>query len=401
MGGGLSARLKRIQQSQRAHREATGSTEEEGPVSGIPNGWARAKPLLLFRETAYPIEFPASFDARPFLVKRIGLAVKNESGYPLLADTEVSAIRRERLVFIDIETTGLSTGAGTIAFAFGAGFFSGSSFIVRQIFLEDYPGEPEFIEQIQNMIPPDAVLVSYNGAAFDLGVLRTRCILSGTRFLEKPHIDLLRTSRRLWARPCGGASLSLIEGAVLGSPRDGDIPGAEAPERFFQFLRNADFSRIEPILDHHRLDIAALPRLLVAALGVFGSPLEAAGVDRARLGLILAALGGEEWEVLLKRSYAEGEEQAGKLLAQLYKKRGRWNDAVELWLGMPPSPRILRDLAITYERRFGNLCAAKRSCLRALGLDLGQEEREAFVKRLERLTTRMAKKNDKKRTISD
>lgn len=401
MGGGLSARLKRIQQAQRAERESAEDASGSREAARVPSGWTRLRPQVIFRETAYRLDLPPAFDARPFFLKRLGSTVPAEAPLDEGAGKDASRILRERLVFIDIETTGLSTGAGTIAFAFGAGAFSGDAFVVKQIFLEDYPGEGDFIQLMLDMIPPEAVLVSYNGAAFDLGVLRTRCILSGTRFRERPHIDLLRTSRRLWARPCGGASLSLLEAAVLGSPREGDIPGAEAPERYFRYLRSADFASIEPILDHHRLDIAALPRLMDRALGVFESPLGSEGVDRARLGLMLSSLGREAWEDLLIRAYEEGEEHAGRILALLYKKRGRWSEAVRIWRGMAASGRVLRELAIAYERQGRDFQAAKDACERALALDLRQDEREAFMKRLERVNARLARKNDKKRTISD
>jgi uncharacterized protein YprB with RNaseH-like and TPR domain len=393
--GGLSARLKRIQESQKSRKKAVigESSASDGARDRKPHGqWKRLKPFVLYRETSYPLEFPQAFDGRPFLLKRISPASKRGEVAGRPCEGEISAIERDRLFFIDIETTGLSTGAGTIAFAFGSGSFAAESFLVRQIFLEDYPGEPDFVELLLGMIPEDAVLVSYNGAAFDLGVLRTRCILLGKRFPEKGHIDLLRTARRLWSRPHGGASLSLMEERVLARPRIDDLPGSQAPDRYFEFLKGGDFSRVEPVLDHHRQDILALPLLLSKAASIFSFPEEAQGVDGARLGLCLSALGRGEWESVLRKAYESGQEEAGRVLAQLYKRRGRWPQAISLWSGMAPSYKILRDLEIAYERRLGDFDKAIKICHAALAFDLSEEEKTDFSYRLERLNRVRTKK---------
>ena len=50
------------------------------------------------------------------------------------------------MLFFDIETTGLSGGAGTLAFLVGIGKRIGKKLEVEQLFLRDYPGEPEFLE---------------------------------------------------------------------------------------------------------------------------------------------------------------------------------------------------------------------------------------------------------------
>ena len=41
------------------------------------------------------------------------------------------------LVFMDIETTGLAGGTGTLAFLIGAGTYQGDEFVLRQYFLRD------------------------------------------------------------------------------------------------------------------------------------------------------------------------------------------------------------------------------------------------------------------------
>ena len=50
----------------------------------------------------------------------------------------------EELVFYDTETTGLSGGAGTVIFLFGAAWCEGRDLAVEQLFLSDFPGETGF-----------------------------------------------------------------------------------------------------------------------------------------------------------------------------------------------------------------------------------------------------------------
>src|SRR4029078_11970113 len=47
----------------------------------------------------------------------------------------------ERTVFVDLETTGLSGGAGTVAFLVGCGWFDMGAFQVRQFQLTSYAAE--------------------------------------------------------------------------------------------------------------------------------------------------------------------------------------------------------------------------------------------------------------------
>src|SRR5262245_24477685 len=78
-----------------------------------------------------------------------------------------------RAVFLDVETTGLSGGTGTIAFLIGAGRVEGADFVVRQYFLRDFPDEPAALEALAEDLG-DAPLVTFNGRSFDGPLLATR-----------------------------------------------------------------------------------------------------------------------------------------------------------------------------------------------------------------------------------
>jgi hypothetical protein len=201
-------------------------------------------------------------------------------------------------VFFDLETSGLSGGAGTVAFlaAFGrliqgeipdTGVREGPFRLrVDQYLLLDYSGELDFLEALAEEFKGPAspgegagkppLIVSYNGKSFDAQIFKTRCIMNGIFPPSYHPADLLHPSRRLWKRVLPSCSQGEIETAILGLDRTGDIPGALAPEIWFSFLRTGDFSSLGGICDHNVKDIAGLAKLFFALTAIARSPLEAA-----------------------------------------------------------------------------------------------------------------------------
>ena len=55
----------------------------------------------------------------------------------------------ERLLFLDTETTGLSHGAGTVAFLVGVGEIENGQLTVRQYLMRDYDEEPFVLKRVQ------------------------------------------------------------------------------------------------------------------------------------------------------------------------------------------------------------------------------------------------------------
>src|SRR5918994_3306726 len=79
-----------------------------------------------------------------------------------------------RLVCLDLETTGLATAAGTVAFLVGLGWWERERLTVRQLVLPDHADEMALLEAVAEALPPDAWLVTYNGRCFDWPLLITR-----------------------------------------------------------------------------------------------------------------------------------------------------------------------------------------------------------------------------------
>lgn len=181
-----------------------------------------------------------------------------------------------RTVFIDLETTGLSGGAGTLAFLVGCGYFDLGAFQVRQFLLTSHAAERALLAAVAEFFDATDLIVTYNGKTFDVPVMETRWTfhrmdmpLDGV-----PHFDMLHPARRLWkTRPDAGASagdeggcrLSTLERVLFDVQRVGDVGGFEIPGRFFGFIRNGDPRPLEPVLEHNRIDLVSLAAVTARA----------------------------------------------------------------------------------------------------------------------------------------
>ena len=76
--------------------------------------------------------------------------------------------------YFDTETTGLSTGAGTVVFLAGIGHLEGDHLVVRQLLLPDYPHEAALLRLAAGELAALPRVVTYNGRGFDLPLLTTR-----------------------------------------------------------------------------------------------------------------------------------------------------------------------------------------------------------------------------------
>jgi len=241
-----------------------------------------------------------------------------------------------RLLFFDLETTGLSGGAGTYAFLVGFGFFDESGFRTRQYFLRGYGEERALLDAVAAEVSAGAagrppVLITYNGRSFDVPLIETRYQLNRLRspFGGLPHVDMLFPARRLWKRRVapavgwrpfdapgslrvapstaegrlaagghitrdqaasrrpeagsraddapGSCSLAAIERDILGLHRQDDVPGWEIPSRYFGYARTGDAAGLEAVLEHNRLDLLSL-----AAVAGLILEMSKEGVDAAR-----------------------------------------------------------------------------------------------------------------------
>ncbi|HLE88908.1 MAG TPA: ribonuclease H-like domain-containing protein [Candidatus Limnocylindria bacterium] len=194
-----------------------------------------------------------------------GAAVVVERRVALPAACVAALVDRPRAGYFDTETTGLSTGAGTVVFLAGLGHLEGDHLVVRQLLLPDYPHEAALLRLVAAELTALPRVVTYNGRGFDLPLLTARLtvhrLFREMAALPEVHDDLLPVARRLYRRPLGGARLADVEFGVLGVIRNADCPGSEVPSRYFGYLRGGSPDLLTDVLDHNLQDVVSLALL--------------------------------------------------------------------------------------------------------------------------------------------
>ncbi len=269
-------------------------------------------------------------------------------------------------VYLDIETTGL-IGAGTLAFLVGLGRWTDEGFGVDQYLLTSREGEESMLDALSGALKDSAVLVTFNGKAFDVPVLQSRYIMNAMRCpVPLPaHLDFLSVTRSLGRRASYGQSLKEAVRRFTGVVREGDIPGNMIPALYFIYERERDPSVLHPVIKHNRLDVADMACLAwVFAHILTAEPLtcdpeafSGAGklhfrrgnLELARRCLETAGTTVPDWG----RVSGESEAARLRLLSKVLRKQGDWEGAIRaleiLLSSLPARDEDYLSLARCYE----------------------------------------------------
>ena len=347
----LAARLRDIvRQSPRRELTYVPGTMPARPRRGR---WQRRLADALLAATAHAWSSTASTTSDRSYGRRSIDGWRPASGAPLhLIDPRASSVSEwwRRVVFFDIETTGLSGGAGTIAFLAGCGWFEDEGFRVRQFFLAGPGGERAMLDALADVLSDASLLVTFNGRTFDVPFMEMRWAFhrAAPPTDEIPHVDMLPAARRLWRRRemssalDGGCNLTSLERAVLDVHRVGDVPGFEIPARYFHFLRTGDRPAVEPVLEHNRRDIVSLAALMSHALWLIGEGPEACREpgEQLALGRLYERAGDRD---RAHRAYemaaasvgdADVRREALARLAASLRRETRYEEAARAWEGV-------------------------------------------------------------------
>ena len=359
---------------------------------------ARREPLL-FLEHPYPL--PGRYGKHRL---EDALSITGEVLYRLSHDVEFEDLDLSTALFLDLETTGLAGGTGTVPFLVGMGYFGEGRFNVGQFFLGELGEEERMVRDLGRFFRDldFKSVVTYNGKAFDLPLLETRFIMhrEPLGLSRLPHLDLLYSARRLWKHKHDSCRLFHLSRQIVEADRDEDIPSAEIPYRYFDYLRNGDFSLIEPVLYHNQEDILSLLGLLISAAGLFGEE-EIDALDMFGVGKVYESHGDmEKSAALYERALAGAlpDEVAVLVKHKLsthFKKNEDWDKALHLWRDLSSHGELAyyRDMAIYFEHKAKDLLQAKRISEEglALAMDLGSKLREDFARRIDRLSGKLGK----------
>jgi len=316
-----------------------------------------------------------------------------------------------KCLFLDTETTGLSGGAGTVAFLVGVGFIEGGALVIEQYLMRDYSDEPELIDRLANRMERFECVCTFNGKTFDMPLLEARFTMCRMRhrWQEMENIDLLHPARRTWKLRLGSCRLGRLEEMILGLERVGDLPGSEVPQRYFDFLKSGDMSLLDDVIKHNRQDIATLAALLVKLCEIYDDPecltdkkdlfsigkaLEKQGElkparELYRVSAVppsagtVAALSGEKlaveanWRLYQIERRSKNTEAMRAILEQMYRRRQ-----------MPAEVRV--ELSKLYEHRLKDFTLALRYAREAREI-CGNDEADALDKRIARLEKKLTK----------
>ena len=304
----------------------------------------------------------------------------------------------DHLVFYDTETTGLSGGAGSVIFLFGAAWCEGRDLAVEQIFLSDFPGEPEFLLAVRELLARYRAFVSYNGKAFDSQLLKTRFLMNRIPWEPGPQVDLLHHSRRLWKSITGDCSLKSIERTVLGFTRKLDVDGADIPMIWLEYLRTQRAGMLPVVFDHNVMDIASLARIYGLIGRLLLGDLSSTRIDERSFGSWLLRLGHGSGAEVLRESFRRGNDEAGIALGLHHKRQREWDRAAEVWEEILARSRSLVaavELAKHHEHRARKPDEALRTVELVLSWDLPLDARtlQEIGKRRERLRRKQARRS--------
>jgi uncharacterized protein YprB with RNaseH-like and TPR domain len=168
------------------------------------------------------------------------------------------------ILFMDTETTGLAGGTGTIAFLVGVSWWEEGGLTTRQYFLPEPGHEAAMLAELSGLAAGFRVVVTFNGASFDLPLLRTRARLNR---MDDPLAgfvvwDLLVPARRLYGNRLPDCRQQTLEREICGLRREtGDIEGSRIPQAWFDFLATGGAGLLPRVMTHNHRDMVGMGRL--------------------------------------------------------------------------------------------------------------------------------------------
>lgn len=347
-----------------------GSASIDPLVPALPMRWAE----VLDQPTVWSVLFPA-------------------------LDGREAPLDPTRIAFLDTETTGLAGGTGTVAFLIGVGRLERDGegrlarFVVELFLIEDYEHEPLQLALVTARLAQADAVCTYNGASFDMPLLRTRAVMQrqAPGVFHHPNLDLLPVARRLWRGALPSCSLTTVEREVLGLHRPRDIDGAMIPALWQEFARSGGAAGQMPlVLFHNAQDIVSLAALLARMAATLAAPREA--IARASEAEGLARFfdkrrDRERAVALFERALDIGVDREREhlvllQLAKACKRLGQIQRAVDVWEGLCRRPLAIglpawAELARHHEHDRRDPATARRLLARCLGdLDLELQVRQ-------------------------
>jgi uncharacterized protein YprB with RNaseH-like and TPR domain len=243
----------------------------------------------------------------------------------LALDPSLARAELRGALYLDTETTGITRGAGTLAFLVGLGWWgSDGSFVLEQLLVRQPGQEAPMLNRVRERIEQASLVVTFNGKSFDVPLLRSRFVMARLPAMkEPPHLDLLHVARRVHkARLFNGCRLMALESAVLGFERVDDVASADIAALYLHFLRTGDARGLLGVVEHNAWDVIAM----AALVGLYGQPDHdaLAADDLVGVARTLCRAGAKEWAASCADAAVQRGRSAGsiRVRADIAKARG-------------------------------------------------------------------------------
>ncbi len=322
---------------------------------------------------------------------RAAISGAADANFELLAllslDPGLAACDPRGVLYLDTETTGLSGGAGTVAFLVGLAWWDAGTLVLEQLLVRALGEEGPMLERVRERIASASALVTFNGKSFDMPLLRTRFVMARMPVPPTPpHLDLLHVARRVHGkRMKQGCRLVALEREVLGFERCDDVESGDVSACYLHFLRTGDAGALLGVIEHNAWDVVAM----AALVGIYGEPLSdgLAPGDLAGVASTLRRAGALEHAQAAAEAAVERGGGAPELLrtrADVAKARGDRARALadfERLAAAVDDPSVRLELAKLYEHWVKSPVQALEWAARGTG-----ESAEHAKKRADRLS---------------
>ncbi|GAB4184639.1 MAG: metal-dependent exonucleaseMrfB [Calditrichia bacterium] len=265
----LKDKLSRYHKKLDSESHAEISATNESLSSRIPSHWHQLAEITDGEIRAYKNGYyyyrqkKYHFFDEPYVRELADDFMNIRSLSKIMPEIEGVDLSFKELLFFDLETSGISGGAGTVAFLIGGAQVDEEAVTVYQWILPDFSHEHLILHEFHQFVQGFKGIVSFNGKTFDVPVIKNRYRLN--RLEEEVddliHLDLLHPARRLWKKRLGSCKLQNLEKHILQIYRQEDIPGELIPSVFFNFLYGEGLDEFKIILEHNFLDLVNLVKV--------------------------------------------------------------------------------------------------------------------------------------------
>jgi uncharacterized protein YprB with RNaseH-like and TPR domain len=202
------------------------------------------------------------FDENYFdLAKLLGNAVE------IVAQKTRAKVSARDLLFLDIETTGLSSSVPLFLIgslhAGNEGTGSQLELFLARTKREERVAIAAFLELVEGK-----TLVSFNGKSFDWPFIEGRALRHGLKLpAPRAHFDLLHLARSKWKSQVPNCRLQTLEYYVCGRSREGDVASSKIPDQYWEFAEMYETTGrgahlMTPIVHHNTWDVLTMADLL-------------------------------------------------------------------------------------------------------------------------------------------